>query len=229
MNRQAQSFLLALLGAFVIRLGVTDEHLLYVRGWTRWPMIAAGAVLLVLAAGMVIAHVRGAQEGEPAPRTSWLLFAPIVVIMLVSPPALGSYYAERAVDTEFRASDVEPSALRPLPAGDTVALPVSAFFVRARYDAGTSLRDREVVLTGFVSKDQDGGWYVTRFQIACCAADAIAVRVRVDGAPETPDRDTWVRVTGTWIEGSGVSRRDGAPAIEATDVETIPMPHNPYE
>lgn len=227
MNRQAQSFLLAFLGAFVVRLGWTDEHLLYVRGWTRWPLIGAGLVLLALAAGLVVAQLRdsgpgGAGTEQPAPRTAWLLFVPLLVVMLVSPPALGSYYAERSASTTYRDPGTAASELRPLPEGDPVRLAVTDFFVRARYDEGRSLAGRRLELTGFVSRDDRDRWYVTRFAIACCAADAVAVRVRVDGSATAPDRDSWVRVVGTWVD-------ERSPVIAAESVEAVAMPRNPYE
>lgn len=226
MKREAQALLLVLVGAFAIRLGWTDEHLIYVRDWVRWPLIAAGLVLLALAAGLVFSPH---GDTEPAPRTAWLLFAPFVVLLLVSPPPLGADFAERSAGTPYRDPGRAVSGLRPLPGGDPVPLAVGDFYVRARYDAGASLIGRRVELTGFVSEDPEGRWYVTRFEIACCAADAIAVRVRVDGADAAPARDTWVRVTGTWVDGSGVARRSGSPAVEADAVEEIEMPRNPYE
>lgn len=225
MNQQAQTLLLVVVGAFAIRLGWTDEHLIYVREWVRWPLIAAGAVLLVLAAGLL----RSQRQEQSAPRTAWLLFAPFVVLLLVSPPPLGADFAERTASTPYRDPGRAVSGLRPLPDGDPVGLDVADFYVRARYDDGASLVGRRVRLTGFVSHDPDGGWYVTRFQIACCAADAVAVRVRVDGSEWSPARDVWVDVVGTWVEGSGVTRRSAVPAIEADSVEPTDVPRNPYE
>lgn len=227
MNRQAQALLLVLVGAFALRLGWTDEHLIYVRGWVRWPLMAAGLALLALAAGVVFSDQREAEE--PAPRTAWLLFLPFLVLLLVSPPPLGADFAERSAATPYRDPGRAVSGLRPLPDVDPVRLDVADFYVRARYDAGASLVDRRVELTGFVSKDPEGNWYVTRFQIACCAADAIAVRVRVDGADSTPERDSWVRVTGSWVDGSGARRGSGAPAVEAASVEPAEVPRSPYE
>lgn len=237
MTGVVQAYLLALLGTFVLRLGVTDAHLLYVRGWTRWPLIATGLVLLLLCAMLLLEEHRAGRREDPGIAhehhtswTTWLLFAPVLVMMLISPPALGSYLAERSADSSSsgpRDPEAAVSALRPLPPGDPVRMHVIDFYVRARYDEGLSLVGRTAELTGFVSLDRDGNWYVTRFEIGCCAADAVVVRVRVDDAP-APDRDQWVTVTGSWVDGSGFGG-NGPPAITADRVEPTEQPSNPYE
>ncbi|MER6175294.1 hypothetical protein [Streptosporangium sp. NPDC001681] len=57
-------------------------------------------------------------------------------------------------------------------------------------DDKKSLIDREVKLTGFVSPARKKGqWYVTRMQIACCAADAFPPKIAVKGL-RAPPTDT---------------------------------------
>lgn len=238
-NPMAQAYLLALLGGFAVRLGLTQEHLLYVRGWTRWPLVASGAILLLLCIAVVIDQLRAARRtGEPtdphehvdrAPWPTWLLLTPVLVMMLISPPALGSYFAERAAESASagpRDPERATSALRPLPEDDPVRMHVSEFFVRAKYDAGLSLSGRVVELTGFVSFDPDGNWYVTRFEIACCAADAMVMRVRVNGEA-APQRDQWVKVTGQWVPAAATPH--GPPTIAASSVTPTTEPASPYE
>ncbi len=44
-------------------------------------------------------------------------------------------------------------------------------------------------------------WYVSRISIGCCAADGVAYRVHVIGRG-SPPKDSWVRVTGLWVDPS---------------------------
>jgi uncharacterized membrane protein YcgQ (UPF0703/DUF1980 family) len=80
-------------------------------------------------------------------------------------------------------------------------------------------------MVGFVSLDDEGNWYVTRFGINCCAADATPTRIRASGV-EAPPRDQWVRVVGVWVEGSGVK---SVPAIDVSEVEHVEPPRMEYE
>ncbi|WP_193609442.1 TIGR03943 family putative permease subunit [Nocardioides lijunqiniae] len=239
-TRATQGVLLTLVGAVLIRITIDDTYLRYVNTWMRWPILVCGVVLVLLSVSDLVTSSRGPDEGtdegtdeepgeEPhrAPRTAWLLFLPPLVIFFVSPPALGAFLAERATEAPAPSSEQLDSMLAPLPEEDPVELSVTEFFVRAVYDQGVSLPERRVSLVGFVSLDDDGHWYVTRLGINCCAADATVTRVVVTGA-DAPPRDQWVRVTGTWVDGSG-TEKGTTPAVDAEDVETVPAPRYEYE
>jgi uncharacterized repeat protein (TIGR03943 family) len=96
---------------------------------------------------------------------------------------------------------------------------------RAFDHRGASLAGVSVQLTGFVSKRSAGGFELARYQIACCAADASAVIVRVvgiDGA--APRQDAWVTVTGTVQPAGGET-----PRLNALSVVAVAAPEDPYE
>lgn len=79
---------------------------------------------------------------------------------------------------------------------------------------------------GFVRHGTDDSWCLTRLEIACCAADAMVVRVRISGS-KAPPRDQWIEVTGTWLEGSGLA--PGVPVtLHATQVVEIDAPRDVY-
>lgn len=238
MNGRTQGLVLAFLGALLARLSLTGEYERFVTTWMRWPLLVTGIGLVVLALPAALG-VRGADQdddghthgdgegghGHRAPRSAWLLLLPGLVAFVVSPPALGAYLAER------RASDAPPpsptTAFAPL-AGDIVNdLALEEFLWRAQTDEGVTLQKRDVRLTGFVSTDPAGNWYVTRLAISCCAADARPIRVRVDDA-DAPPRNVWVEVTGTWAEGTGTTRSSAA-ILDASDVTTIDPPQQVYE
>jgi uncharacterized repeat protein (TIGR03943 family) len=220
-TRRTQGIVLTLFGAVCLRLAVTDVYLRYVNEWMRWPLLLTAAGCLVLAAHTV---VRGDDEGSPvAPRAAWLMLLPVVAVFVVSPPALGSYAAERnavAVAPEEDRGGLDPSE-------SAVAMPLGEFQSRAQWD--DTLRGHRVALTGFVTSNQAGQWFVTRLAISCCAADAVAYRVRVQGVA-APAREAWVRVVGAWQRPEGDELpRMAVPVLLADHVERVPAPRNTYE
>jgi uncharacterized repeat protein (TIGR03943 family) len=153
--------------------------------------------------------------------TPWLLLAPVLVIALVAPPALGADAVGRAgASNAVRESDV----FGPLPA----ELSVAEFVQRAVWDTSGSLDGREVGLTGFVVR-HGAATELARLTIACCAADARPNRVRLVGATGDHAADTWLQVRGVLQAGSATPANGHVPALTVTSVRTIPPPPDPYE
>ena len=172
------------------------------------------------------AHGQGDHDHDHGPRVAYLLLLPVLAVFVVAPSALGSFSAGRQ-----QAASAAPAAgleLPALPAGQVSELPLRDYVIRAVWDDGTTLRDRDVRMTGFVTPDPAGGWWLTRMAMACCAADAQASRIKVLGAEDLP-ADTWVELTGEWVEGGGVRDPKAIPVVEASNVRTVPAPRNPYE
>ncbi|TMR88426.1 TIGR03943 family putative permease subunit [Nonomuraea basaltis] len=165
------------------------------------------------------------DEHHDGIRVAWLLAVPVAAIFLIAPPALGSYAVQQA---EHAPAPPPPSVvdadLPPLKSGRVNDLSMSEFAGRTWSDPG-SLKGRTVRLTGFVVPSASGReWYVARLRIGCCAADALTMKAAVRGAP-APGTDTWVRVTGTWVPADGTA----PPALDATRVEAVAAPGEPYE
>ncbi len=171
-------------------------------------------------------HSHGHDHGPAGTRVAWLLTLPALALLLFPPPALGSYSAQREAD-QRAAQGV--GSFPALPSRDPVDLTLGEFGSRAVYDSDRSLRGRTIRLTGFVTRDDDGTWYVTRLLVACCAADATTARAEVRGA-DAPPVDTWVTVTGTW-RPDGALGSDAAwpPVVDAASVRQVAQPDNPYE
>ncbi|WP_338785419.1 TIGR03943 family protein [Streptomyces sp. DG1A-41] len=243
MRHYGPAVLLALVGAAILRVSLfSDLYLRYVQAGLR-PYLVVSGVVLVLLAGVVGVLVRSAGEqegphregphshadhahGPAGPRVAWFLTLPALALMLFPPPALGSYSAER--ETAQRAAR-GIGTFPALPAGNPLDLTLGEFGSRAVYDSGGSLKGRTVRLTGFVTRDADGTWYVTRLLVSCCAADATAAKAEVRGA-DAPPVDTWVTVTGTWHpEGELGSAAAWPPVLDATSVRQVRQPDNPYE
>ncbi|MDH6139945.1 putative repeat protein (TIGR03943 family) [Kitasatospora sp. GP30] len=245
MRREVQAILLVLLGSAVLRISLfSDTYLRYVRAALRPYLITAGVLVVALGVLTAVAALRGRQPAEHddehddehdgghghshahGPRIAWLLALPAVVILLVAPPALGSYTAQHAGNTVAKPDTA--AGFPALPAGDPLPLPLAEFEVRADWDTAKPLLGRRVKLLGFVTPKSGGGWYVTRLVISCCAADAVTYKVEVRGA-QMPPANSWVTVTGVWQPDGNAAQSDAVPALNASQVVPVPQPRDPYE
>ncbi|MCG5219710.1 TIGR03943 family putative permease subunit [Streptosporangium sp. KLBMP 9127] len=260
MKRVSQSLVLMLLGGAVLRVSAfSNAYLNYVKPGFRPFLIAAGAVILVLGAiGLVKewrrsareasvrdaaehaaqreGHEQGHEQGQHGhdhahgPRVAWLLCLPVFALFLIAPPALGSFAAAR-VDTPPPQPPQVVGAYAPLKSGGPADMTVGEFIGRAWGDKTKSLQGKPVRLTGFVVPSKEKGqWYVTRMQLACCAADAFPLKVAVLGASAPPE-NSWAEVTGTWIPHKSAKVPLGtiAPELSASNVKRITAPAEPYE
>jgi uncharacterized repeat protein (TIGR03943 family) len=220
----------ALAGTVLLRLTVTGTYTRYVRAGMGLWLGVAGVLLVVLGATTLVRTLRHARTVDPhghgaSPAVGWLLLAPIAALLLVAPPTLGSYGVDRGVSVDIRAG---AGGLEPLAAGDgPVAMSLLEFGQRAFDRDGASFDGAAVQLTGFVAGGNGDGFRLARYQIACCAADAAPVVVRVVGIEgDPPPRDTWVTVTGSHRPGAGDA---DVPELAATSVIEVAQPDDPYE
>ena len=254
----AQGLILLLLGGAVLRISAfSTTYLNYVKPGFRPFLIVAGAVVFVLGVVTLVQewrkpHVpeaervrRAEQAGQRpdghdhghghdhsrGPRVAWLMCLPVFAIFLIAPPALGSFAAAREDSSPPPPPPEVVEGYAPLVGDKPIAMPIGEFVGRAWGDPKRSLTGKQVRLTGFVvrSKKKDT-WYVARMQLNCCAADAIALKVAVRGAPAPPE-NTWVEVTGTWIPPKSRKLPNGTvpPEMTAVSVNKVPQPTEPYE
>lgn len=249
LNRQAQAVLLFLLGATVLHAGWTDLHLRYVKAGLRPLLLLSGAVLIATAAATVRYEWRHAppedhrpedhsearspedppdpQAHHPEPRVSWLLALPLLALILVAPPALGSHSA-----THTGTALQKPLGFPDLPARGPLRLGVGEYAARAVYDGGRHLRDRPLTLTGFVAVDGSGTPYLVRMTLNCCAADAQPVKIALTGEiPPVLQPDSWLELTGTYTPRRTKDPvNDGpVPYFEVTATRPVPPPADPYD
>jgi uncharacterized repeat protein (TIGR03943 family) len=221
---RTQGLVVLLLAAVLVRIVLTHEYLRFVRPWMRWPLLVAGLILMLMALRPVSG--REPQHVTQVPRSSWLLLLPTVIVFVVAPPPLGAFLAERR--------PAQPPSQLPAPivipmdnGGGPLDIALEEFtWGAAQPDDLMGLAGQTVRMEGFVSMDKAGNWYLTRLVIFCCAADALVDRVQMVGQP-APPRDQWVRVTGTWVEGTGTDASEPAQLV-AQQVVKIPAPGNPY-
>jgi uncharacterized repeat protein (TIGR03943 family) len=219
-----------LVGTVLLRLVLTGTYGRYVRLGMGPLLAVAGVAVVVLGLVTLLRALRHPHPPDAhehhrhggGDRVGWLLLAPIAALLLVAPPTLGSYGVGRGAKVDIRAGG---AVLDPLVAGaEPTRMTLLEFGQRAFDRDGASFDGAAVRLTGFVAGAEEGGFRLARYQIACCAADAAPVVVRVVGSRRVPARDRWVTVTGVFRPG-GVE----VPELAATNVVEIPAPDDPYE
>ncbi|MFI2202886.1 TIGR03943 family putative permease subunit [Streptomyces sp. NPDC020192] len=235
MNRQAQAAVMFLLGAALLHAGSTDLYLRYVKAGLQPLLLASGAVLIVGALATVWYERRrhrrqghGHGHAHPEPRISWLLLLPLLALILIAPPALGSYSALRS-GTALQ----KPYDLGPLPGGSgPVQLSVVDYASRAAYGHGRSLGGRPVRVTGFLALDGSGAPYLVRMALNCCAADAQPIKIALTGQlPPVLRPDAWLTVTGTYSPRLSRDPVNNGPIpyLKVTSAQPVPVPHDPYD
>ncbi|MFD5624686.1 TIGR03943 family putative permease subunit [Streptomyces sp. NPDC127072] len=174
---------------------------------------------------VVVGEGHGHAHREP--RIAWLLVLPLLALILVAPPALGSYSAMRT-GTALQ----PPFGYAELPAADPIPLSLVDYAGRAAYDHGHTLGDRRVRVTGFVALDHDGTPYLVRMALNCCAADAQPVKIGLAGRiPPVLRPDSWLEVTGTYTDKRTKDPvNDGViPFIEVGEARPVAAPRDPYD
>lgn len=223
MNNRTQGYLLLLFGGALLRLGLSNQLLRYVRPAARLWVLLAGGALLALAIGRLIQAHRARTARASAISTGWLLIAPVVAILVIAPPALGSFSAIRA---PVGIPTTEHKDFPALSGSSPHQLGLLDFTTRVLWDSGRTVSGQDVALTGFVLSDRPDGFVLARLVITCCAADArpVEVEIRTD---QLPARDSWVRIVGRY---AGVDPDQPTfPVLLANSVSTVAQPTNPYD
>ncbi|WP_406260616.1 TIGR03943 family protein [Actinacidiphila glaucinigra] len=250
MNREAQAVVLLLTGVALLHAGLSDLYLRYVKAGLQPLLLAAGAVLVAAAAATAWyelrgsrrtgqgpgdghedahdgAHEAGGTHPHHEPKVAWLLVLPVLALVLVAPPALGSYSAARTGTSVPR-----PFGFPALPAGDPLRMETGDYAGRAVYDRGPPLSGRQLTLTGFVSIGRDGTPYLTRMVLNCCAADARPVKIGLTGqVPPVLRPDAWLEVTGTYTPRRAKDPVNNGPVpfLDVSRARPVREPAEPYE
>ena len=245
MNRQAQAAVLFLTGAALLHAGFTNLYLRYVKAGLQPLLLASGAVLILAALATIWyewrarkggeadgeAHGEGHSHGDGhvhrEPRVSWLLVLPLLALILVAPPALGSYSAMRT-GTALQ----QPYGYNSLPKSGPLNLTVVDYASRAVYAHGRHISGREIKITGFVALDRTGNPYLVRMALNCCAADAQPVKIALTGhIPPVLQPDKWLEVTGTYTpkETRDPVNNGPVPYLKVTAAKPVPTPKDPYD
>lgn len=235
----AQACVMIFFGAAVLRASVTDLYLRYVKEGLR-PFLIAASLLLIAVAVMTLWYELRPHADAPEdrhehahhePRVAWLLLLPALGLLLLAPPALGSYAAGQA-GTALTAEQDYGYDYPPLPAGDPATTSVFDYAARALFDKGQSIGNRRVQLTGFITPGPDGQPILARMILSCCAADGRPVKLGLAGdVPTGLANDTWIQVTGRYTDR--VTRDpindEEIPYIDVESWRQVTAPKDPYE
>jgi uncharacterized repeat protein (TIGR03943 family) len=242
LRKDTHAVLLLLVGETLLKISFAGTYVRYVKPSSRWLLIACGVALLVVAVATLWEVVRAqmsASKHHPRrehrehehteSKVGWLLLVPALVLLVLAPPALGSFQASRSGTALTAHAD---SNVDPLPDGDPVRISVLDYASRSVFDDGRSLTGRRVTLSGFVMAGPDGTWYLARMIVTCCAADARPIKVGLTGAvPAMMRLDDWIEVDGSYtdrIDHDPVND-DVIPFIQVSAVRTTAAPESQYE
>ena len=215
--------LLAWSAAFVWLLA-SGEVYRYIGPRTYW-VVVFGAIALGL---VTLSHVVRPGATGRADRsdliTFGLLLLPLLVVVAVPRPSLGSLAASK----KLSGGSITTGLARPMSAGGDIGI-VEIEYASESEEYASSLgivEGLEVELTGFVDRKNDlpaGHFALTRFSIYCCAADVVPHSVVVDGSElQSYDDDQWLTLAGR------LSRGDDGFVLVAEWAKAIPEPRNPY-
>lgn len=138
MNKATQSVLMAVLGGFLISITVTGRYTAYVKPGFAPLLLIAGAVLIVVGVASIASGVVADRRAEELPaadlqaadsvapgaqgvshghshehsKAPWLILAPILVLFVLAPPALGADAVSRNAGSQALAGlpGVAPAA-----------------------------------------------------------------------------------------------------------------------
>ncbi len=241
-----QGLILAGWGVFILQKIVSGNYLLYINRRYVGLILAAALVFLVLALAVVGVRIinRKTQEhlhehhhtdhdgANPPPTWGLLLLAvPLLLGTLIPPRPLSStVMANRGVNAAAPLSRLRggSTASVSLASNEKTVLDWVGDFSSS--SDTNSFQGQSADVTGFVYHDPrmtKTQFFVGRFVITCCVADAVALGIVVDSADAAkfPD-NSWVEVQGS-IYSADVGGQK-LPGITASDVKPMPTPKQPY-
>jgi putative membrane protein len=227
-RRVARGLVLACWAGFFAWLHLSGEKTRYLGPRTYW-VVVFGAIVLGIAA---LAHFatarRGAErrlEGRDAAGIAALL-VPLLAVAAVPSADLGALAASRK--SAGAGAGTVGAIAPPAPvAGEAISFAEIHYASQSPEYAGEAgiAEGMEVELTGFVTHPPglpDGTLGLTRFQVSCCAADAVPYTVPLALDPSSRDDDAWLDVVGRLAE------RDGVYVVEPETVIAVDAPADPY-
>lgn len=138
MGVETQSILVTLLGGLLLSITISGRFTSYVRPGFKWLLLIAGAILVIVGIVSLVLAVRadtktrkqGTADSAGGPdedahghshatsKAPWLILAPVLVLLLVAPPALGADAVARNAGSQALAG-YDVAATSPAPKTDT--------------------------------------------------------------------------------------------------------------
>ena len=244
LRRSVGDSLAFIAGATMVRVSLSGQHRMFVKpSMGRW-LIATGTLLALASAWRILsANDKGkgaanesadheSADHDHAHGGTWvamLMLLPIIALFAVKPGSLGSFAAGRSASVVSASVDIEFVPLNVDGLG-SAEITLNDVWSRAINDKTKSLTRQPIRMTGFVVPDKASTanvptFLLTRFKIACCAADGIPIQIRIDSrAAAVLPTETWVEVTGVFV-----GMKDKVPYVRLTDIRRVNEPSDPYE
>ncbi len=215
----------AMLGALLVLRLVDGTAGYLVQSWYIPVILASAVILVALAALSWLPALRSRERFVLRPTAAGLLTAALVGF----PVVLGLAFQPRQLGTG--SLDVDAVSARQFSSSAAAADPARRNIYQWAYEFETanpaSIVGDEVELIGFVFHKEGepaDRFLIARFVVACCIADAQGFALPVQwGAAAGLANDQWVRVVGRVSTGT-----TGELIIQATEIEPVEAPSNPY-
>jgi uncharacterized repeat protein (TIGR03943 family) len=227
-------------GILILKYWLTNKLNLLIHPDYFWLAITGAIGLLIVSGFKTLQLLR--QRREVAPSLQHLSFFPpgwgsailltaAILGLTITPQVFASQTAlARGVTDLVGATRAQPQAFRASvrPEERTLLDWVRTLNVYPEPDSYTG---QKVKVQGFVIHPPDLGkeyFFLARFVITCCAADAYPVGLPVK-LKETRDQyppDTWLEIEGQMMTENLANKRQLT--IGATSLKKIPQPKNPY-
>jgi uncharacterized repeat protein (TIGR03943 family) len=234
MTARTRAAICLIMSVLLFRLAITGQHRKFVRPGLG-PFLLLSAVVLALATFVSYHASRAAHHDthdhdthddhdvheHSTPRIGSVLFAVAAVLFVVAPGSLSSFGLRNG---NAAAARTAASSYAPLERNAETPMAIKDFVGRAFEADAVTLQGATVRMTGFIDDSTSVELRLARYQIACCAADAQAAIVRLEGTERPPGKAVWVTITGTF---AGI--RDKVPTVEVASITLVEEPTEPYE
>ena len=247
-----KALLAAALGLFLLVKVLDGSVIFYINQRFVWLVIVAGVILIISAQILFVQkddggevgsgsldihqhihehhhdHNQGAASGGKPADLVWLLVPLLIGFLVPARPLSSGAISSRGLSLSAPLSTgMNSTTFEVSPENRTI---LDWVYVFNHADDPKELEGQPVRITGFVYRDHrlsEDQFFVGRFIITCCAADAMAVGlvVQSEDAGIFPE-STWVSVHGKMssIEMDG----EVLPLVLGDNIESIPAPEQPY-
>lgn len=249
MTRVSSGVMLALIGILALCAGLTNAMLQFLRPTMRPYLVVAAVVVGLLGVVQVIAgrndakfphahedHARDDHGHSHNLRVGWLLVLPLCVGLL-APAALNAYSAQRSVAFSQRSWDLSKFDVQKMLSAEAIAGGTPKLALVDYLGATTTAKGVEflaahpVQLEGFVVRDDSTGqgFFLTRFFIGCCAADAIPLKVYVHTTKPLPPDNQWITASVTLDPAKTTLASTAHAQATLNSMSTMKKPSEQYE
>ena len=200
-----------------------------VQSWYR-PILMAAALALIFLSLMALARELGALPGRPRRQRARVTLPGAIALVLVAIPlAVGFGFKPEPLGSQSLKED--PASARQFSASAATSDAALRNIYQWAYEFQTrqpsELAGEAIEVTGFVYHkpgEAEDRFQIARFVVACCVADAQGYTLPVQWKDaQTLESDRWVT-----IKGRIASAPDGTAIIQASEIESIDAPTNPY-